>query len=162
MSASVKIFVAAGAAALLSACAGHLSEAETAAPPADAFAAALQSGYVALARAERDENDFGDARSFAARALDAAAGRPPAPESLGARRLPQESVPELADARARLMRALDAGARSLSPHDAAEAQFGFDCWMQEQEENFQPDDIAGCRARFLAAAASLESRGLAA
>ncbi len=27
----------------------------------------------------------------------------------------------------------------------------FDCWMQELEENFQPDDIAACRSQFLAA-----------
>ena len=34
---------------------------------------------------------------------------------------------------------------------AARAQVMFDCWMQEQEENFQTDHIAACRNRFFAA-----------
>ena len=32
----------------------------------------------------------------------------------------------------------------------------FDCWMQEQEENFQPQDIIRCRAAFNAAMAALK------
>jgi outer membrane protein OmpA-like peptidoglycan-associated protein len=32
----------------------------------------------------------------------------------------------------------------------------FDCWMQEQEENFQPDDIRECREGFRTALAALE------
>src|SRR3546814_7288426 len=39
---------------------------------------------------------------------------------------------------------------------SAEAQVAFDCWMEQQEENFQPDDIAACRDRFEAAMAILE------
>ena len=158
MSATVKVFMATATAALVSACSGHLSEAERAAAPADLFAAALRSGYVALARAESDENDFADARAFADRALLAANGNPPQPEPLSARRLPQESLPALADARARLMRALETGARERAPEDAAQAQLGFDCWMQEQEEDFQDDDIAACRNRFLAAIARIEPK----
>ena len=161
MSVTVKTFVAAGAAAMLSACSGHLSQAERTAPPTDAFAAKLQSGYVRLARAEMDENDFTDARVFADRALAAAASAPPAPESLGARKLPQESVPELADARERLVKALDAGARDSAADDAADAQLSFDCWMQEQEENFQDRDIAECRTNFFAALKRMEIRNLA-
>ena len=38
----------------------------------------------------------------------------------------------------------------------AEAQLEFDCWMQEQEENRQPKDIAACRARFFKALAAAE------
>lgn len=152
--------MATAAAALVSACSGHLSEAERAAAPADVFAAKLQSGYVALARAEADENDFKDARVFADRALSAARGEPTGPEALSARKLPQESLPALADARARLTRALDSGARMRVPEDAAEAQLGFDCWMQEQEEDFQDADIAACRGRFLAAIARIEPKAV--
>ena len=40
--------------------------------------------------------------------------------------------------------------------EAANAQVMFDCWMQEQEENFQPPDIARCRDGFSAAIAAVE------
>ena len=152
--------MATAAAALVSACSGHLSEAERAPAPSDLFAAKLQSGYVALARAEADENDFEDARAFADRALSAARGQPTQPEALSARKLPQESVPALADARERLIRALGSGAGARTPEDAAEAQLGFDCWMQEQEEDFQDADIAACRGRFLAAIARIEPKAV--
>ena len=33
----------------------------------------------------------------------------------------------------------------------------FDCWMQEQEENFQPPDIERCRAAFFDALGKLEA-----
>jgi OOP family OmpA-OmpF porin len=64
------------------------------------------------------------------------------------RELPKNKVGELSKARARLMAALGAGARDNAPIQAANAQVNFDCWMQEQEENFQPEDIARCRSGF--------------
>src|SRR3546814_14447170 len=56
-------------------------------------------------------------------------------------------VGTLTSSRERLMAVLAAGAAQSDPTQAAEAQVAFDCWMQEQEENFQPDDIAACRER---------------
>lgn len=56
------------------------------------------------------------------------------------------------------MRALEAGGSKRLPQPAARAQAMFDCWMQEQEENFQPKDIARCRASFEAAMKQLEFR----
>ncbi|MDP6602913.1 MAG: OmpA family protein, partial [Rhodospirillales bacterium] len=38
----------------------------------------------------------------------------------------------------------------------AKAQVMFECWMQEQEEDIQPEDIAACRADFYAAMAALK------
>lgn len=35
-----------------------------------------------------------------------------------------------------------------APDTAAHAQIMFDCWVQEQEEDIQPDDIAACRNAF--------------
>lgn len=156
----IKLFVPLSAAALLSACAANLGEAERAAPPGNAFAAELHKGYVELARAEQDENDFTDARAFADRAIAAAGGKPMPPESLGARKLPAATVPALADARDRLTRALAAGASdgSATARQAARAQLGFDCWLQEQEENFQQEDIEACRTGFETAMADIERR----
>lgn len=153
--------LAGGIAGLLSACSGTLMQAERAAPASDPFAAALQSGYATLARQELDESDLSDADTFAGRALAAASGKPPAPENFDARRIPAETLPALVDARHRLLAVLDGGARTSLPGEAASAQLAFDCWMQEQEENFQPKDIADCRDRFTAALGLLESKRLA-
>ena len=153
--------LAGGIAGLLSACSGTLMQAERAAPASDPFAAALQSGYATLARQEFDENDFSDADSFAGRALAAAGGKPAAPENFNARKIPAETLPALVDARRRLIAVLDSGARTSLPGEAASAQLAFDCWMQEQEENFQPKDIAVCRDRFTAALGLLESKRVA-
>ena len=55
------------------------------------------------------------------------------------------------------MAALQAGARDKAPIQAANAQVMFDCWMQEQEENFQPEDIARCRSGFMQALLGAEA-----
>jgi OmpA-OmpF porin, OOP family len=148
-------------AGLLSACSGTLIQAENAAPPADPFARALHAGYIALAREELDENDFADAKAFAARAVASSAGNPSPPENFGVRRLPAEKLPELSAARDRLVAALARGAANSAPEQAARAQLAFECWMQEQEENFQPDDIAACRDRFTAAIGNFDTGPLA-
>jgi OmpA-OmpF porin, OOP family len=153
--------IASCAAGLLSACSGTLIQAERAAPPADPFARALHAGYASLAREELDENDFADADAFASRAVSASAGNPPSPENFGARKLPAEKLPELAAARDRLITALERGAATTAPIRAARAQLAFDCWMQEQEENFQASDISDCRDRFTAAIAGLDTKPLA-
>lgn len=153
--------IASCAAGMLSACSGTLIQAERAAPPADPFARALHAGYAGLAREELNESDFADADAFAARAVAASAGNPPPPENFGARKLPAEKLPALAAARDRLVTALERGAARSAPDRAARAQLAFDCWMQEQEESFQTADIAGCRDRFTAAIAGLDTKPLA-
>ena len=155
------VFLAGCTAGLLSACSGTLIQAERAAPATDPFAAALQTGYATLAREELAESDFGDAETFAARALAAASGKPPTPENFDTRKIPAEKLPALAEARTKLLAALDNGARISTPGQAANAQLAFDCWMQEQEENFQPSDIAACHDRFTAALRVIESKPLA-
>ena len=101
------------------------------------------------------EGDYMDSDAFANRAIASANGNPPAPEELAARDLPAASKGELAEARRKLMEALAGGAKTAKPDAAARAQASFDCWMQEQEENFQPADIKWCKDRFDAAMAQL-------
>jgi OOP family OmpA-OmpF porin len=54
------------------------------------------------------------------------------------------------------MRQLDSGARESKPQAAAKAQADFDCWVEQQEENHQPDDIAACRDDFYTSMGELE------
>lgn len=125
-------------------------------PPENAFERRLFLEYVGLGDTERAEYDWRDAVEFYRRADRVAAGERVEPEAVAARDLPGTASPALAAARERLIAAFAAGARVLTPDAAARAQAGFDCWIQEQEENFQPDDIAACRERFDAAMAEVE------
>ena len=138
------------AGALLAGCAvSSLPDIKASTPSGSAFDVALHKEYVKLAEMEAGEFDWADADTFTERARAVLEGNSPLPEEIGARDLPQASVNELTSARARLMKALNAGGREASPEHAAGAQGGFDCWMQEQEEDLQPDDIAACKKAFM-------------
>ncbi len=148
-------FVVAGAAAgvlLFAGCSGQqLGSAEKVKPTGSEFNQALYQGYVSLAKDEYREGDYRDSDKFAGRAKQAGTGGSVMPEEVAARKLPADKAGELTDARASLVAALDGGTRERDPVRAASAQVMFDCWMQEQEENRQPADIARCRDGFYAA-----------
>ncbi|MRG71999.1 OmpA family protein [Alphaproteobacteria bacterium HT1-32] len=150
--------VAAGAALLLLAgCSGlQVQNAEKVSPKGTAFQQALYSGYLRLAQAEYAESDYDDSDAFANRAIAAGNGSNVAPEEIAARDLPADSVAGLTAARAALVSALASPAAAAKPAAAAAAQVGFDCWMQEQEENMQPDHIAACKKEYDDAMAMLK------
>ncbi len=153
---ATKLAVAAAAMLGLSACAGfQVQNAKGLSPSGDAFSAALYKEYLVLAEMEFAEGDYMDSDTFANRAIASANGNPPGPEELDARNIPAAAKGELAEARRKLTEALAAGAGASKPDAAARAQASFDCWMQEQEENFQPADIKWCKDRFNAAMAQL-------
>lgn len=136
---------------------GGLRDARTMKPAGSAFDKGLYAGYVGLAESEYREGDYMDADAFARRASAAARGEAPAPEKIAMRRLPEKNAGELAAARGRLTAALAKGAAAKAPGHASRAQVMFDCWMQEQEENFQQVDVARCRTEFFAAMAQAEA-----
>jgi OOP family OmpA-OmpF porin len=122
------------------------------------FNQALFTEYKDLALFEADEmGDWPDAGLFARKALAAADNEVVLPEELADWNLPEDKIGELSDARSRLMAALEATARSKAPTEAAHAQGRFDCWVEQQEENHQPDHIAACRDEFYAALEALEA-----
>lgn len=148
---------AAGAVMLgLSACAGYeLQNAKGLSPSGDAFSGALYKEYLMLAESEYAQGDYYDSDVYSQRAIASAGGKPPAPEALDARPIPTAAQADLSAARGKLMAALDGGARTAKPAAAARAQAAFDCWMEQQHENFQPADIKACRDKFNAAMAEL-------
>ena len=127
------------------------------APKGGDFNAALQKEYVMLAKAEAAEYDWSDVGLFNGKASMAARGEKVEPQNIADRNIPKAAVPALSSSRSRLIASLEAGGAVKAPQHAARAQAMFDCWMQEQEENFQPDDIAACRAGFNAAMADLDA-----
>jgi OOP family OmpA-OmpF porin len=148
-----------GTVGLLAGCASNIEQVRGVQPTGgSAFTQALALEYRDFALFEADEMyDWPDADYFARKGLSAAGGEVVLPEELANWDLPQDKVGELSDARARLMRVLDAGARDTNPPIAARAQAKFDCWVEQQEENHQPDHIAACRSEFEAAMAQLEA-----
>lgn len=136
---------------LVTGCAGYeLGNARDVEPTGDAFSTALYKEYMLLSELEFTEADYKDSDAFALRAVGAAAGNPTAPEALDMRNLPGAHKGALAQARRELAEVLDATATEKAPVNAAVAQASFDCWMQEQEENFQPEDIERCKGNFVA------------
>ncbi|MSO80278.1 MAG: hypothetical protein EXQ97_01215 [Alphaproteobacteria bacterium] len=117
-----------------------------------------------LDRNECSEGDYKNSDHFALLARRAGNGETIDPQPVAERLPPQSSWPPMpADtaasieaARARLMTALPDG-RSRATSEAARAQVAFDCWLQEQEENFQFNDIAACRRDFKAAMTELDT-----
>jgi OOP family OmpA-OmpF porin len=121
------------------------------------FTMALTDEYAKLAAFEQYQMfDYEDAQAYADKGLAAAAGDNVQPYQISDFNEPEEHIGELTAQRARLITALDNGGRDNKPGLAAHAQAMYDCWLEQQEENFQPDDIAACRADFMAAMAALE------
>ena len=121
------------------------------------FQVALGEGYKNFALYEVDEMyDWIDAAHFGDKARRAAGGLNVAPEKTADWWLTQNQMEVLSAARKRLLAVLDAKSKSRLPLIAAKAQTGFDCWMEQQEENWQNDHIAKCRNQFVAAVEQLE------
>ena len=136
----------------LTACAGfELDRVSHVPPPGSPFDTALYVGYLELSHDEFFEGDYKDSDFFARRATQTGSGGGVAPQEVWERRIPEHMIAELESARRQLADVLRGSASRKAPKAAARAQVMFDCWMQEQEENFQDDDIAACRNRFFAA-----------
>ena len=142
----------------LAACASDIQRVRTAEGTGSPFTRALTSEYRDLSAFEADEMyDWPDAQHFARKGLLAAEGEVVQPEDLGNWDLPEDRVEEMTAARAKLVGLLDAGARDRVAEAAARAQARYDCWVEQQEENHQPDHISACRDQFFAALAELET-----
>lgn len=149
MKGCAKLTVAGLAAVFLAGCSQvSYKELQTAEPAGTAHSQALFNGYKTLAAGEHDEHDVWDAEFFATKALATAGSGGIGPQEIADRRLPAGTAGDLTAARAQLMAALAAGAAEKAPNQSARAQIMFDCWMQEQEENLQPNHIAACRDGF--------------
>jgi OOP family OmpA-OmpF porin len=126
--------------------------------PGATFASNLAAEYRALAESEAAQYDWIDSDHFARKGLVAAGGTAVPPDTVQSRYIPDSKQAELGAARQRLTAALDGGAPTRAPALAARAQSRYDCWLEQQEENWQVEDIATCRAQFLAAMSDLEAR----
>ncbi len=139
----------AGSALILSACANYDIGAIQGMKAGSKFANGLKLEYLSLAEVEIEEVDWKNAGLFLSKAEMAAAGADVQPENPADHDiLETDPLAALQAARFWLTSALKDGAAEKIPYSAAHAQVMFDCWVEEQEENHQPEDIASCRAAF--------------
>ncbi len=121
------------------------------------FTQRLTAEYKTFVNSElNDMGDQADALHFSRKGLSSARGDVVMPEPVADWNLQPAHVQELSNGRARLVNVFDLGAREMQPDLSAVAQARFDCWIEQQEENFQPDDIAACKKEFLDALQQLE------
>lgn len=125
---------------------------ETASPPDDPFARALSNEYRTVARFEKTQmHDLKDYPYFAEKGLAAATApmaKAPTPTDPADWSLVGMQQRRLRHARHRLVATLANDADRVLPEIAAGAQVSYDCWVEQQEEGYQTDDIAACRDRF--------------
>lgn len=142
------------AAALLAGCAGfngqsYVDDLNAADVSGSGFTNALAREYRDLANFEWTEMlDYRDGRHYAKKGLAAVGGEAVSPDTPDVRHLPDFAVADISEAHSRLSDVLASGAGNRAPDLAAKAQAKFDCWMEQQEENHQPDHISSCRQEF--------------
>jgi OmpA-OmpF porin, OOP family len=126
-----------------------LEQAKMVQPTGSAFNQELTLLYLDFAENEARQYDWYDSQHFINKAMNTAYNHTVEPEILSDWRLPKEAIAELEKARSELMLVL-ANHDLVNKHykEAAKAQFYFDCWVEQQEENWQIDDIAKCRNGF--------------
>ncbi len=149
---------AAVAAALAGACTADLAELRETKPTGSAFTQSLTGEYLSFAAFEADEmQDWRDSGRFARKGLRTAGGETVPPEDPDKWQVNDAKRQELSRSRDRLLTALAAGAGEQAPGPAARAQAAFDCWLEQEEEGYQPAHIEACRKRFLASLGDAEA-----
>lgn len=142
-------FVTATSLLLITACTtASLEELRRTEPTGDAYLGALSQEYLAFAESEAKQYDWGSSKHFADKGLMAVYGQDVAPEDPAAWGIDDAFMPQLSAAREQLIGVLTPENRSSQPLVSARALFFYDCWVEQQEEAWQEDDIASCREGF--------------
>lgn len=146
----------------------NLRALKAAAPTGSPFNAALKSEYEKLCDEALRESDHLHADRYCRKGWAASRGANVLPENPNTYLFPPRPIRrELNENRAKLIAALDGNGRTRNPSAAARAQAMFDCWVEEEHEDFwwrapgmempvgggyyQPADVRRCKEGFLAA-----------
>lgn len=122
------------------------------------FTQQLTGFYKEIVNSKQRAMDYPDAKHFAKKGLLAAEGKVVLPEPLENWHLDADSAKMLRQARIDLVGDLNAGARVIAPFEAATAQGKFDCWIEQQEQNWMSFKPASCKAEFEKAIRALDAR----
>lgn len=127
-----------------------LRELKQAQPSGNAFEVALAGEYMRYAEEQEKAYNWWTSKYFAEKGMRAAYANPDAPEEVVNWAVPQSTVRELEDARAKLVAAQSGEAKAQEPHRMAEMQVNYECWLQKAENDADVQGITGCRDRFYA------------
>lgn len=140
----------------------NMEKLEEAVPVGSPFTQRLTVEYRNYMRQKRKWLDNDDAHHFAKKGMLAAEGQAVLPEPLSNWRLNARAADILRDKRRQLMEALEGGGRAQAPIESARAQAAFDCWIEQEEQNWFIDGVAPCRVTFDRALGDLNARLVAA
>lgn len=157
----LRMAVLAAGVAMLGACSGfhdfdEVEALNAVSPVGSPFTQRLTAEYRNMTNKEIDLHDHADGLHFSRKGLAAARGDVVMPEPLSDWNLARGHMDELASARGRLINAYDLGARELMPDLSAVAQARFDCWIEEQEENWD-SPVTICKNEFWDALNQIEA-----
>lgn len=146
---------------LIAACSGAssnstveaLNKAQAVGSPFTKYLAAEYRDYANMK--QKKMMDYADALHFARKGLASASGVVVMPEVLDDWDLGDANIVEMTPARAALVDALEAGGRDIAADKAAIAQARFDCWAEQQEENWKAD--VPCKSAFYDALKALQA-----
>lgn len=134
-----------------------MAQARNTTPTGDAYHQALYTDLMGHAEYEYGQmEDYRHAMWHARNAMTAAQGGDVQPAVLSEWQLPADKMDELSSARSRLVAALQTDAPQTKPEASAQALASFNCWVEQQRENFQPKDIADCKDSFEQAMSQIE------
>lgn len=132
-----------------------LEELRQVSPEGTAFQKALAREYLAFSESEARQYDWVDSYHFADKGLRAAYGQEVAPENPADWNVEEALRPEFAEARERLIAAFTPQNLEAKAETAARAQYFYDCWLEQQEEAWQTEDINACKEGLESALADL-------
>lgn len=132
-----------------------LRQLEATPPPPTQYHSTLAEAYRAYAERELAEYDWWSSKYFADKGLNVAYGSDVLPENphnwaLG------DARPAFIRARKQLLKHLTPAAKLDQPALAAASVFSYDCWVENQSEGWQDEEIARCRRGFYSALARLK------
>ncbi len=112
------------------------------------FLTVLAREYRDFSRSEAVSYDWIDSDYFARKGLRAASGYMIEPERPEDWDIPETALLALQEARKNLLETVNEKTYKLSPEASAKAYYLYDCWVEEQEENWQVEHIDSCRNSF--------------
>jgi outer membrane protein OmpA-like peptidoglycan-associated protein len=138
--------VAMAAVSLLAGCSTYsLKELRHTTPKGTAYQAALAKNYMDYAIQEEKNYDWFTSMYFADKGLRAAYGKDVEPEQPENWDVSAKVLPTMQKAREILLGLLTEQNKSQYPQVLARAVYSYDCWVENQEEAWQAEEIGSCR-----------------
>jgi outer membrane protein OmpA-like peptidoglycan-associated protein len=105
----------------------------------------LKEGYLRLADGQWSDFHLDEWHHFQVKAHEAMLGDTVWPDKVGGRGVQAGQHDQALAMRERLVRVLESGGRASAPDEAAAAQVGFDCWLEELERYTDPASFSDCQ-----------------